>query len=66
MNLAKISANGQITIPAEIRKMLGVKSGDKVLFFRNQDGDIVMSSISPEAIRKAQEAAARAAEGVKK
>jgi toxin-antitoxin system, antitoxin component, abrB famil len=32
MNLAKISANGQITIPIEIRKHLGLKSGDKILF----------------------------------
>ena len=28
MNLAKISANGQITVPVEIRRLLGLKSGD--------------------------------------
>ena len=32
MNLAKITTKGQITIPIEIRKILGVKEGDKVAF----------------------------------
>ena len=32
MNLAKVSANGQITVPVEIRRLLGLRSGDKVLF----------------------------------
>ena len=31
MNLAKISANGQITIPVEIRRHLGLKTGDKIV-----------------------------------
>ena len=34
MNLAKISSNGQITVPAETRRLLGLKSGDAVLFKR--------------------------------
>ncbi|MBP3816136.1 MAG: AbrB/MazE/SpoVT family DNA-binding domain-containing protein [Firmicutes bacterium] len=38
MNLSKVSANGQLTLPAEVRKMLGVKSGDKVLFLQKTDG----------------------------
>ncbi len=29
MNLAKVSSNGQITVPIEIRRKLGLKSGDK-------------------------------------
>ncbi len=29
MNLARVSANGQITVPAEVRKSLGLKPGDK-------------------------------------
>ncbi len=29
MDLAKISANGQITVPVEIRRQPGLKSGDK-------------------------------------
>ncbi|WP_347707427.1 AbrB/MazE/SpoVT family DNA-binding domain-containing protein [Colidextribacter sp. OB.20] len=64
MNLAKISANGQITLPVEIRRLLGLKSGDKVLFFQKQDGEIVLSNASAQAIRKAQKAFAGAAEEI--
>lgn len=67
MNLAKLSANGQITVPAEVRRCLGLKSGDKILFFQNEDGEIVLSNASATAIRKAQVAFAGLAEklGVK-
>jgi len=64
MNLAKISANGQITVPVEIRRLLGLKSGDKILFFQKQDGEIVVSNASSKAIRKAQAAFAGAAEAM--
>lgn len=62
MNLARISANGPITVPLEIRRLLGLKSGDKALFFQKQDGEIVLSNASAKAIRKAQSAFAGAAE----
>ena len=62
MNLAKISAKGQITVPIEIRRLLGLKSGDKILFFQKPDGEVVMSNASSQAIRKAQIAFADAAE----
>lgn len=64
MNLAKISANGQITVPIEIRRLLGLKSGDKILFFQKPDGEVVMSNASSQAIRKAQIAFADAAETI--
>ncbi len=56
MNLAKISANGQITVPIEIRKKLSLKSGDKILFIQNKDGEIVISNASSMAIQRAQDA----------
>ncbi len=62
MNLAKISANGQLTLPVEIRRRLGVKTGDKVLFYEKQNGEIVVSNASAKAIAKAQQAFAGAAE----
>lgn len=64
MNLAKVSANGQITVPAEVRRLLGIKSGDKILFFQKQDGEIVVSNASSKAIRKAQDAFTGAAEAL--
>ena len=56
MNLAKISANGQITVPAEIRSLLGLKSGDKILFFQKPNGEVVINNASAQAIYKAQKA----------
>lgn len=46
MNLAKISANGQITLPSDIRKFLGVGSGDKLLFIPRENGEVVISNAS--------------------
>lgn len=54
MNLAKISANGQITVPVEIRRALNLKEGDKVLFFRRENGEISIGNASALAIREAQ------------
>lgn len=64
MNLAKISANGQITVPIEICRLLDLKSGDKILFFQKKDGEIVISNASSQAIRKAQAAFTGAAEAM--
>jgi len=64
MNLAKISANGQITVPIEIRKLLKLKTGDKILFYQKQDGDIVLSNASAKAILKAQNAFSGMAEAL--
>lgn len=55
MELAKISSKGQITIPIEIRKKLGVKEGDKVLFVE-ENGNILIMNSTMLAFRKAQQA----------
>ena len=54
MNLASFSSNGQITIPVEIRKLLNLKPGDKVLFFQNKKGEIVVTNASTHSIYIAQ------------
>lgn len=61
MNLARVSSNGQVTVPIEIRRSLGLKAGDKILFFQKPSGEIVMTNASAEAIIKAQAAFAGAA-----
>ena len=61
MELAKITAKGQITLPLEIRKKLGVKDGDKVVFLE-QDGRIIVENSAMLALRSAQEAFAGEAE----
>ena len=67
MNLAKVSANGQITVPVEIRRALKLKEGDKLLFFAAREREIVVDNASASAILKAQKAFSGVAEkmGVK-
>lgn len=62
MNLAKVSANGQITVPVEIRRSLNLKEGDKVLFFQRENGDVVIDNASATALYKVQNAMLNAAE----
>lgn len=35
---AKVTSKGQITVPVEIRRSLGVKAGDHLRFERQEDG----------------------------
>jgi AbrB family looped-hinge helix DNA binding protein len=35
---ATITSKGQITVPMEVRKMLGVRAGDKLLFENDETG----------------------------
>ena len=58
MNLARVSANGQITVPVEIRRALRLKEGDKILFYQRENGEILINNTSLVAIQEAQEAVA--------
>lgn len=63
MEIAKVTSKGQITIPIEIRKKLGIKEGSKVLFLE-EAGRIYLANSSMEALREAQQAFAGEAENV--
>lgn len=55
MELAKVTSKGQVTIPVAIRKMLGIREGDKILFM--EEGDkVILTNASASALLKAQEA----------
>ncbi len=56
MELAKITLRGQITIPVGIRKKLGVKDGDKVVFIEDDRGRIVIENSVNIALKEVQEA----------
>jgi len=56
VNLAKISTNGQITLPLEIRKKLKLQPGDKVLFLRNEKGEFVIRNSAILAYQESQKA----------
>ena len=53
MEMAKITLRGQITIPIEIRKKLGVKDGDKVIFLE-ESGRIVIENSVKVALKDVQ------------
>ena len=38
MPSATLTSKGQLTIPVEVREALALKTGDKIDFFRNEDG----------------------------
>ena len=61
MELAKVTSKGQITIPIEIRKKLGIKNGDKILFVE-ESGRVYMLHYSLYALREAQRSFAGEAE----
>lgn len=58
LNLAKVSANGQITLPVDVRRRRGIKSGDKMLVLEKADGELVLRSASNQALEAMLEAQA--------
>ncbi len=57
MELAKITSKGQITVPISIRKALGLKDGDKVVFYEDPETNkIIITNASMAALYEVQEA----------
>jgi len=46
MELAKMTWKGQVTIPRDIRKKMNLKTGDKILFFEENDKFFLQNSNS--------------------
>lgn len=42
MSEATMTSKGQVTIPADIRKALGLAAGERVVFTRLEDGTTIM------------------------
>jgi len=61
MELSKVTSKGQITIPVNIRKELGLKKGDKVVFIHHE-GNIIIANSALIALKKAQKAFSSEAE----
>ncbi len=45
MALAKVTLKGHVTIPVKIRKMLGIKEGNKLLFIEDE-GKVILINAS--------------------
>jgi len=54
MEVARITAQGQITIPVEIRKKLNLKEGDKVVFFEEENGRFFFQNTALLAFNRIQ------------
>lgn len=55
MTFAKVTSTGQVTIPTRIRKRLGIKDGDKLVFLEEGNGVKLVNS-SLLAIEELQQA----------
>ena len=48
--ITKISQNGQVVIPSEVRRDAGIKPSTQFLVF-NEDGNILLKQIKKESLR---------------
>jgi AbrB family looped-hinge helix DNA binding protein len=42
MATAAVTSKGQITIPLEVRKKLGIKAGDRIGFIEGEHGEFIL------------------------
>ena len=63
MDMARISVKGQVTIPLAVRKSLGLKDGDKVVF-AEKSGNIILLNSNRLAFEELQAALAGEADRV--
>jgi antitoxin PrlF len=49
---AKITSKGQVTVPLEVRRILGVRTGDKLIFESDESGIRVRPVRSQSAFSK--------------
>ena len=54
MEVAKITAQGQITIPKRIRNKLNLKAGDDLIFFEEGNGRFFLGNSSFSAFTRLQ------------
>jgi len=64
VEIGKISSRGQIAIPADIRKELKLKEGQKVLFFLGGD-TLLMKKVNTESFRELTEPLRKAEKKIK-
>jgi AbrB family looped-hinge helix DNA binding protein len=54
-DVSRVTSKGQVTIPVEMRKQLGIKEGDKVVFINNGKSIIIVNA-AMAAFNELQEA----------
>ena len=63
MDIARLSIKGQVTIPIGIRKRLGLREGDKVIFMEKGDNIVLLNPnrLAWQEVQKAFDGAAEEA-----
>ena len=61
LDVSRVTSKGQVTIPFEMRRKLGVKDGDKVVFIE-EGNRIVIANAAMVALKEVQDAFAGEAE----
>lgn len=64
MVLAKVTSKGQVTVPIEIRQKLNINDGNKILFYENDLGQVIIENANVNAfhnIKRAMEGEAEKA-----
>jgi AbrB family looped-hinge helix DNA binding protein len=54
-DISRVTSKGQVTIPVEMRRKLGIREGDKVVFIE-QAGNIVIANAAMIALQEVQDA----------
>ena len=54
LDVAKITSKGQVTIPAAVRDLVGVREGERVLFVLMDDGSVSLRSSNLDALHAAR------------
>ncbi|MBO1348799.1 MAG: AbrB/MazE/SpoVT family DNA-binding domain-containing protein [Hormoscilla sp. GUM202] len=52
MHIAKITSDGQVTIPEELRSKLGLEEGDELMFFVESEKLIRLRVLKPRRLRE--------------
>jgi AbrB family looped-hinge helix DNA binding protein len=55
LDVSRVTSKGQVTIPVEMRRKLGIKDGDKVVFIE-EGSRIVIANAAMVALKEVQEA----------
>jgi AbrB family looped-hinge helix DNA binding protein len=51
MYQATLTSQGQITVPVEVRNMLGIEAGDKLFFWKDSDNIVISKDGGIESLR---------------
>jgi AbrB family looped-hinge helix DNA binding protein len=57
--VATVSSKGQVVIPAEVRKHLGIQQGDKVIFVLGADGQVEVRNVKYPTVASLRGAAGK-------